>query len=60
MNFFSLFFEMPFTFNDALFFFTCAGVAVELVTKATDTPVAPRRVVTAPAAAGNALALVHI
>lgn len=38
----------------------CAGVAAELVTKATDTPVAARRVVTAAVAAGIVLALVHI
>lgn len=40
--------------------FTCAGVAAELVTKATDTPVAARRVVTSAAAAGIGLALVDI
>lgn len=40
--------------------FTCAGVAAELVAKATDTPVAAWRVVTATVAAGIGLALVDI
>lgn len=40
--------------------FTCAGVAAELVAKATDTPVAARRVVTATVATGIALALIDI